>query len=218
MNLGGMRALVKANDRFGDEYDSQIDGWLNDALRDVMDQAPSLVSEVTSGGLTPTAGVVTLPADLLRLRWVAYVTDSGHVIDYLTEIPLKQLEWDLLYSQGSEPSAWAWLTERTIRILPSSDRLIRVRYWQGESELLSDGQSPQVLPPQWHRRLLVPYALAEAYRTEDDPDMADRWLGQYERNLARFKAWSRRPSSTPRQTSGYETWLSGIDPGFEELT
>lgn len=135
----------------------------------------------TESTLTTTAGnnTLTLPTDYLRPDYL-YDDVNNVRLDALTD-GLEFEEWDTAQSQ---PLYWIVLgTSIRVRPIPNGAYTLKLRYWKQPTTMSANGDVPET--PLAYRHLLETYALSRCYRRQLDFDAADRYMADFERDLAR---------------------------------
>lgn len=70
--------------------------------------------------------------------------------------------------------------------IPPASTTVRMRYLKSSTAISSSSVAADILLPARHHRLIVLGALVRLYDMEDDPELAARFEGHYERRLERM--------------------------------
>lgn len=164
----------------GDPWDFlQREGaWVTTAGGDTYDYS----SIGTAMGLTG--------GDIAEILSIASDT-TGRPLDSMSWEALEQYSYSTQDDANSEPVFWSrW--ESRIRLWPTPDQAYTLGTFCRvmPAEMTADADEP-LIPLQWRRRLLVPYAAAVLVRTEgglEASSEADRLMNRYDQDFMAFRA------------------------------
>lgn len=175
------------------KYRPLMKGWLNDALHRIY-RSTRMASGDQKATITLTAGTdtYTLPATSIRVdslrRPITGVTLSEAEVDTIDAMP----------ARSGVPAVYALVgTGLILRPVPAAAGTLELRYRFNPVDMTADTDEPAL--PSDYRHMLVSYARSKAFRLEDDPDMANFWLGEWTRDLAELKSDLQRRSRRVRQ-------------------
>jgi hypothetical protein len=194
MNLGAIRAEVLSNGfdpiQFGS---SRINQYINDGYQYICAECNYTGDEATQDFSTQT-GTATYPqpADVSDIR---SVRDTNRNLAFQV-IGLRQLDRSP-DTQG--PPLYYALNGANFQLWPVPDGIypIECRYWKIPASLVNDVDVP-IIPPMWHW-LLWTWAVAQAFRAEDDVQRAGAWDQRFGKGLADFVASVKFTSDMPTQ-------------------
>lgn len=190
MNYGELQTAT-----FGDSFDPakyrvRVKRWLNDAQRRLLRRLDLSTEERTADlPVASSASTATAPADLERLSSVVYLPPTGDGIN-LTPVPPSSLdEWDSQRpGEKGQPRMFAFTgTPSTLVFRPVADEagVLRIRYDALPARMSADTDTP-VIHEDYHE-LLVTWARAKCYRDEDDVQMHDSLMVDFENELSRMR-------------------------------
>jgi hypothetical protein len=186
---------------FDSSYRSRIKAWINEG-RAVAERRVRLRTLETTLTRTTTAGATTvpLPADFMYMRGIT-VTSTGE------ELSPVSIQWmDSLVTGNASPStgrpAYYCLDVGSVRLWPVPDAAysLLLRYDTEPTDMANDTDDPAF--PADYQHILISYAIARAFRAEDDQERAASFMADYERGLAEMASSYRRETSGPKQVPG----------------
>lgn len=187
---------------FTSDYTSRIGVWLNEGQHRVARRIEIRDLLVTST-TTTVAGQVAyaLPSDFARLRALTR-TDTGTPMD-----PVSIEFFDgLLYSPQATGAPRMYTFDGSgLNLYPTPDGAynLQLRYYRDPPDMALDGDTPSIPPA--YQDILISYAVMKAYRAEDDVQMAQFYLGEFNRGLAELASDRQfEIDDSPRQVPG--TW------------
>lgn len=174
-----------------------VDGWINEAVLDVLLQTRCYV---TSSTTTTTAGEgdYTLDSDILQTQDM-YCTDGGQTQRLRQVSPAQILDMRVASNvqQDSPTTHYAVAGSNLLMLypIPSGTNTLTIYYVPRPSTLNEAGQDPSNttyggIPSEFHRAL-VKYAEAEAadYRDDQTSQHGDRYRTDYERWLGKIRKY-----------------------------
>lgn len=163
---------------FGTQYSTRIKAWLNQAQQRIA-RAVDMRELETRTTVNTVNGVATvaLPADFVRLQSLVDAA-IGRPLD-----PKSGAEIDAMPAATGRPVFYG-LGAEGIRLWPTPDAVytLTYRYYKDPADMVADADVSTV-PADWHD-LMVTFALARAYRAEDDAEMANFHMATFEKDLA----------------------------------
>lgn len=198
--------VVKEVLRFGFDDGPQvnkarIEDWVNEAQLQVARHvgAPEF-QETTEVTLTAGTYKYTQPASLLKYQSIAYPSQERRIkpVDLQTfdSYAASEIESPPVMYTTFKTEYWLWP-------IPSTADKIQIRYIKRPARMTEASAVPTLAEDYLH--LLVDYALARAYRAEDDLEAASAHQQLYERDLRMYEAdLMRRQDDRPKQLQG--TW------------
>jgi hypothetical protein len=178
-----MRSEVLANGfdpvQFGS---SRIDQFLNDGHQYICSQVNYTGDEATQDFAT-TAGTSTYPQPL-DVSDIRSLRDTGRNL-ILCPVGLRAL--DRASSTSGPPVSYAQ-SGANFRLWPIPDNVYQMecRYWKIPALLVADTDVP-IIPAMWHW-LIWSWAVAQAFRAEDDVQRAGSWDQRFAKGLSDFTA------------------------------
>ena len=199
MNLGQIRSEVLANGfdpvQFGS---SRVDQFINDGYQYVCAETNFTGDEATQDFST-IAGIAAYPqpADMSDIRSLRR-TDRHHELEV---VGLRSI--DRAASTTGPPTAYA-LNGANFQLWPVPDNVypMECRYWKIPAPLGTtngDNDIP-IIPPMWHW-LLWTWAVAQAFRAEDDVQRAGAWDTRFNKGLSDFVASVKFTSDMPTRAA-----------------
>jgi hypothetical protein len=182
---------------------SRVNNYINKAYQLICRRVQYYTDETTQDFNT-AAGTVkyALPANFARIREL-YDTNRNLAMQY---IGLRDLDQAQSSQQG--PPIYYALDGANMHLYPTPDGVypLELRYWLLPPLLVADTDVP-TLPADWHD-LLWMYSTARCYKAEDDPNMAQSWMDEFNENLAMFAADAKFPD-TDYPTVAKSMWDEG---------
>lgn len=166
-------------------YSSRITNWLNEAQGRVsrMVDVPALHS---TGSISTVAGTAaySLASTFLRMDRV-YYTDMEWVIYPMDPGDLRATQYPT--NQTGRPEQYAIVQSGTdLQFTPIPDGVYSVQYeyWRRPATLTNDSDTPEI-PSDYHD-ILVSYALSKCYRSEDDAQMSQFYMAEFQRDVRTY--------------------------------
>lgn len=201
---------------FGDDSavqinDSDIIGWINEAMKEIVVQL-NLLQVIGTAATVANQSNYTLPADNLRLHSVKW---QGNSLRYLS---LEQAEESLPnkddaanFPVGIPTHYWVWGNTITIYPAPASSGAtdLKIYYNRMPVDVAAVGDIPE-LPTIYHIRI-IEYCLAQAHDLDDNIFGAELKMGTFSQNLQSMRDigdWAGQDfypfiTSTPGDTQDY---------------
>jgi hypothetical protein len=197
VQLSEIRAEVAANGfdpvQFGA---ARLTSYINDGYQFICTSV-NFTGDESVQDFTTTAGTATYPqptdvSDIRSLR------DTSRRLE-LRALTLRQLDRGPA-SQGP-PSCYAQSGQSFV-LWPTPDGPypLELRYWKIPAALVADTDVPTVIPANWHW-LLWSWAIAQAFRAEDDVQRAQSWDARFTQGLAAFSASVKFTSDMPTRAA-----------------
>lgn len=202
-----LQNLALSNDFDGDTYRQQAKRAINDALQD-MSRRGAIPKLEQTDALAVTSQTVDLPADNVRLLHV-YVDSPRQPVQ---EISMDEFD-ELASPATGVPRSFA-VFSGTIYLYPApvSQVTLVVRYRREPTTLVNDADNLGEIPD-GYGWMLVAFARSRLFAFEDDAQMAQYWMGEYERMLGLLRAdVGRRDLGRVRQVPGM--WSRSPAPSF----
>jgi hypothetical protein len=160
------------------KYRTLVKAWINDAQRRIARRIDMRVGEATQSFDT-AAGTAeyALPSDFYRLRTL-YENTERYLLE---EADLRDID-DAETGQG-RPYLFV-LNGANVLLSPTPDAAypMRLRYWKSPPLLVGDANVPIIHEDYYD--LLVSFARARLFRAEDDPEMAQQYMSEFEDRLS----------------------------------
>jgi hypothetical protein len=178
--------------QFGDETNAQISEqdvirWINDAMRDIVLNVGLLqVRAVTT--VLDDENEYSLPTDILKLQSVKYngVALRGISIQEADELVPDRDNTD---STPKGTPQYFWTFANNITLYPTPDATLtdglRVYYNRIPTDVAATGDVPE-LPVEYHNRI-VEYCLAQAFELDENYQVAQYKLSQFQDGVDRLK-------------------------------
>lgn len=190
-------------------YRNRVKNWLNEAQHASIRRVPT---RDNMASLTYTFTALTFqyipPQDCIRV-------DSIIRFDDRTPLHPVSPEWvDTLTPTTGTPTLY-YMDNFGIIVYPTPDRDTKVlfRYVRDATDMAADGDLPII--PAAHQDILISYAVARAFRAEDDQERAAAFMGDYERGLVELAADRRAENSDgAKQVQGMWVSRHGSSSGF----
>lgn len=208
MTLSQMRTSVLAKGFDATVYSGQINQWINDAKDEACRRALFSTDEGTYDFAT-VAGTTLypLPTDLVSIRSLR----DTDVDQELVAVELRDIDRSSHTTTG-QPFAYAQ-DAANLHLYPSPDGAhnLELRYWKLPADLVADGDTP-TFPATYHR-MLVYWAVAECYWSEDDFSTGQQWEARFEKLLSKFEADVKFPDEdVPTRIRGMWDSDRGLSP------
>lgn len=178
-------------------YSTRAGQFLNEALARVSRQV-RFGSEETLQTVSTVSGTATysLAADNVRVRHVFNATTRNMLI------PVEQHDIDDADVSSGTPLDYS-LEGGVLTLYPTPNGVfsLSVRYRSALGQFSADSDTTATVGfPDAYADVLVSYARHKLYRVEDDPEMANYWLAEFQRQLVEMRADVQLPSEDgPRQ-------------------
>lgn len=180
-------------------YRARVKRWVNEGLARMLRTARVGASSAPLT-LTPGDSEVQLPAANFRLESV-HDTDRRSVL-----VPMTVEDYDRSDLTASGPPTHFALVGTSLFLWPTPDRpySLEARYRGGAEFTLDEDTFPGIGLPQltdyWN--LPVSWSLSRAYRSEDDPEMANFYHQEFQTDLMAMRGDLQRPMTGNRQIRG----------------
>jgi hypothetical protein len=205
VNLGQLRSETLANGFDPVQFGSgRIDTFLNDGYQQIC-SAVNFTGDEATQDFSTVAGTATYPqpldaSDIRSLR------DTGRHLE-LHAVSLRRM--DRTAGSPGAPSTYA-LNGANFQLWPVPDGVypLECRYWKIPALLFADTDVP-IIPPMWHW-LIWTWAVAQAFRAEDDIQRAGAWDQRFQKGLSDFSAAVKFTSDQP--TRAESMWV--LRPGL----
>lgn len=137
----------------------------------------------------------TMPSDFIRATGLLNVSQQQPML--FLEDPNELRQVNLIY-QSSSP-AWFSFSEAGLLVAPTPNIVesLLLTYYKRPTDMSSD-TDVSILPVDYHD-LMVSWALARCYRAEDDVQMSQFYVAEYQRDLALLRADRQYEDTEPRQ-------------------
>ncbi len=187
VGLASRTFLDLQDEALGDDFDAtkyraRVKTWMNEGLS-------RIARNMTVPGLEATAAVTTvagqsaysLPADDVRVTSLREPSRR----ETLEAVGIQEI--DEARTASGRPANYAVFADQLVLYpIPDGVYALELRYLKGATALLNDADTPS-LPPEYVD-LLVTYARYKLYRAEDDPEMANYYQGEWQRELGLMKS------------------------------
>jgi len=180
--------------------EARIKDWINEAQRMVATNTVAKEFEA-AGTIALTVGKYkyTLPTDF---DMIESVFDPESTLR-LRPVDLQTFDANNIEVQGIPTVYTLWAKEIWVYPLPSTAHNLELRYIKEPKTLVAGTDVPDMDPDYLH--LLVDYALARAYRSEDDLEAANQHQATFDRDVGKYAAAvQHRIIDKPQQLLG--TW------------
>jgi len=193
VNLGDIRNEAMRNGfdpiLFGT---ARMNQFINDGYQYICSQTNYTGDEATLDFPTAASqGLYPQPADASDIR---NLRDADRNLE-LVSTALRRLDRSNPSATG-RPTAYA-LNGANFQLFPTPDGIynLECRYWRIPAALVADTDIP-IIPIMWHW-LLWSWAVAQAFRAEDDVQRAGAWDARFAKGLSDFNASVRFNTDTP---------------------
>lgn len=187
-------------------YRGRVKRWLNDGLRRLQRRL-EIGDNQSEATIDAAIGVSSypLPADFVR---IAREDTSGGLRVVLAggaDAPVREVTLGEIdardETERGQPVFFA-LTAASLVVWPTPDAAVtlKLRYWSGPPTMVADTDVPDL--PDEFAELLVSYALARAYKSEDDFEASAFHQQEWERDLVRMGTDTQYRSRGPKQVEG----------------
>lgn len=165
-------------------YRSRVKVWLNEALHRIA-RTSHLDDDAATLTTTADARYVSLPSQVLRI--ISVVDDQQQFLEPLDLIDF-QSRIALAPTASGRPASYV-LQQGRMQFFPLPDRAyaLVVSYRSNPPSFVNDGDTvatiglPEGMDDYCH--VLVDWAAAKAYRNEDDAEMANYYMGEFQREF-----------------------------------
>lgn len=171
---------------------SRVTAYINNAYLEICRRVDYYVDEgsnafVTVAG-TQDYDLATVAPKWARLRSLRNTDTNVELV----QVGLREI--DRASGVSGRPYEYA-LNGPSFHLYPIPDGVynLRVRYWTLPDQLVAGSDVPSI-PPDYHQ-MLADWAIGRCYAAEDDPQTAQYWKGEFEKQLAMFMADVRFPST-----------------------
>lgn len=189
MNLLALQTEALAHGFDPVQYGARVVQYINDAQALIASRVDYYIDEATDS-ISTVAGTATypFPTDFARMRSL-YDSNRNVEIEYAS---LRMIDNS---SQSTGAPAYYAITGANIELWPVPDGIypLVMRYWKKPAALVNDTDTP-VMPEEWHS-LLWTYAVAQAFKGDDDIPTAQAWMQDFNTGLSMFAADVKFPSS-----------------------
>lgn len=186
---------------FGADYRTRVKSWLNEAQQRIA-RSLELRELLTSTSISATrdTSVYSLPTDFVRIAallhegdgtWLEYQTNPHHVLAINQSGDTTGVPTGYTLASGG----------LLLTPVPDNSYTLTLAYYKRPTTLVDDTDVPLINADYYD--LMVTYALSRAYRAEDDAEMSQFYMQEYQRDLAQM-ATDRQFESLdgPRQIGG----------------
>lgn len=163
-------------------YRTRVKRWLNDAAERIARRAlvPGLREEYV---FTAEIGEYrfTLPEDFARVEYLIPTDDPACGLDWVesaAEIRRQRL-------LTGRPTLYTIKSELIIAGVPTQAVELELAYQRLPLPMVEDDDVSEL--PESYVELLETYATARGYRSEEDQDLHDKWMADFESDLSRLK-------------------------------
>ena len=158
--------------------DADIDGWLNEAQRDIAIRTGNLQKETT--GTFDAAGTTSLPGDFVSMHWLK-VNGASDEVQFVDDAVF--MSWlDQAQSVGGSSIVLGRIFAEAIETYPVQDSVDYVlRYQYDPPEMVADADHSAL--PRFYCPKMINYARAHAMYKDGDTGMGDRYMSMYESGL-----------------------------------
>lgn len=201
MNYKALQDEVLAHG-FAESYRTRVKTWLNQSqariARHVEIRELYATSSIATVGGTAT---YSLPSDFVRATGVMDVSNQIP-LDYVPDVNILRVYNAGTANQGT-PVAYS-LGESGLLLapVPNGVTTLTLTYYKRPTDMSADGDV-SILPADYHD-LMVSWTLSRAYRAEDDVQMSQFHMSEYQRDLGLLSADRQFEDDQPRQVEG--TW------------
>lgn len=158
--------------------DDDIDGWLNEAQRDIATRLAILQREAV--GTSDSNGRVPLPSDLITLHWLKFDGANSEVQFVNDSVFMSWLD-DPATSQSMSTVLGRIFAEQVETFPAQATAGYTLRYQYDPAEMILDTDKSSLT--RYFCPKMVNYARAHAMYKDGDGNMGDRYLVMYERDL-----------------------------------
>ena len=167
-------------------YRSRIKSWLNEAQARIC-RAVTMPDLLTTYDIDTARGTAAydLPSDLIRVSKFFHKDTLLELAPYSSG-NLRPVTQGGNSTEYGTPEAYTIFTALTTQLAPIPDDVytLTLDYYKAPPALVGDGDV-SVLPADY-LDLLVSYSLQRCYRSEDDIQMAQFYMGEYQRDLEKL--------------------------------
>ncbi|HET7713016.1 MAG TPA: DUF6682 family protein [Patescibacteria group bacterium] len=179
---------TRVRNQFGDDAGVQIDDakimrWINDAMREIALNNSLLEVKATTAAVKDQSNY-GLPTNMLALHTIRY--DGVK----LKKVSIAEAD-DLFENAGAAASGtprYFWKEASDFILYPKPDNntsVVTIVYTRVPVEVTAVGNTPE-LPVQYHNRI-VEYCIAQAAELDDNPQLAQMKMQQFEGKTAATK-------------------------------
>lgn len=210
-------ALEETTARFW--QDSNLDAWINDALRDIARRAEVIQSFNTSVTIVAGTAKYTLPTNVIRVHRVEFKPSSQTSIYPLEASSYQSMDamWGVNQAASGKPSYYVlWGMPPSLQMqlypVPSEAGLLNLYYYRLPAVVASDADVLEC-PEGWDDAI-VDYCEAQAKRRDHDQSWSEAY-SLYEQKLAALisvtRSWHDQADSIQVGGRYLPNWLYGTD-------
>jgi hypothetical protein len=171
--------------------DSLARNWLDEGQIDIVNRTGCLSQDAQMDSVADQREY-TLASDILEITHIKYYNGTKHVpLDGTTENKMEEYgdypdetavvsPTHYFIKQGATPKLNLYPTPST-----TVASAIKYRYVPRPADLTNEGLDPNI--PEMYHRLIVKYALAVCLQKDKKFNTSDRYMAQYEQELARMQ-------------------------------